>query len=78
MSTPRAEALTIVPPLIVTLPAPIVSSRTPFAAPFVATVWKASPEPPTVVLATFRAVPVVVVSVFVEPVTLTVPPFVAA
>ena len=40
MSMPRVEALTIVPPLTVTLLVPRVSSRMPFPAPLVVTLEK--------------------------------------
>ena len=56
---------------------PVLFSTMPLAAPFEETLRKVSPVAPMVVLATLSAVPVVVASVFAEPVTLTVPPPVA-
>src|SRR5215213_1983941 len=58
MSTPRVEALTIVPPPTVTLLAASVSSRIPFAAPLVETLENAYVP---VALLNVSAVPVVVV-----------------
>ena len=65
--------VTVKPPLV-----PVVSRFMPLSAPFEEMLWKVRPGAPIVVLATFRAVPEVVVSVFAAPVTATVPPPVAA
>ena len=65
--------VTVKPPLV-----PVVSRSMPLSAPFEEMLWKVRPGAPIVVLATFRAVPEVVVSVFAAPVTATVPPPVAA
>src|SRR5215471_7277764 len=90
---PSAVEFWIVPPLsaapvpvTVRLPAPVALSAIPLAAPFDEMVRNVSPLVPIVVLATFSAVPVVVVSVLATAVpvmhgfssqTLTVPPLVA-
>ena len=74
----RAAACRPPVPVTVNAPAPVLLSTMPLAAPFDAiTLRKVRPLAPMVVLATLSAVPVVVASVFVDPVTLTVPPPVA-
>ena len=68
------------PPFPVTVsPAvlPVLLSTIPFAPPFAEMLRNVTPLAPIVVLATFSAVPVVVVSVLSGPSTLTVPPPVA-
>ena len=82
MSTPRVDALTIEPPLT-SMPVdpaawPTVSIRMPFAAPLVETVANVTPPAPTVTPLRLSAVPVVVVMLLPEPVTLIVPPPVAS
>jgi hypothetical protein len=80
----------VFPPPVTVNPAvaPVVFSTMPFAAPFAEILWNVRPVPPMVVLATFSAVPVVVVIVLTSgPVaaaahgfsshTSTVPPLVA-
>ena len=70
-----------VPPLPVTVSpaaAPVLLSTIPFAPPFAEMLRNVSPLAPIVVWVTLTAVPVVVAIVFAAPVTLTVPPLVAA
>src|SRR5262245_1781749 len=65
--------VTVRPPLD-----PVVFKMMPFVAPLAEMLRNVSPFEPMVVLATFRAVPVVVVKALPDPVTPTVPPPVAA
>ena len=71
-----ASPVTVRPPLL-----PVLLKTTPLVGPLAPvpalTLKNLRPLAPIVVLATFNAVAVVVVSVFVKPVTLTVPPPVA-
>src|SRR4051812_6858716 len=64
--------VTVSPPLD-----PVVLSTIPLGAPFADMLRNVSPLPPIVVFATLSAVPVVVASVLVAPVTFAVPPLVA-
>src|SRR6266478_5408705 len=67
------EPTTVRPPLV-----PVVLRTMPLVAPLAEILRNVRPEPPIVVLATFSAVPVVDVIVLAVPVTVTVPPPVAA
>ena len=66
---PLELPVTVKPPL-----APVVFKIIPLAAPFAEMLRNVSPLAPIVVLTTLRAVPVVLLMVFVAPVTLIVPP----
>src|SRR5581483_6243962 len=78
---PAVVVFWMVPPFTVTVPLPVVASAMPLAGPLAAVpaemLAKVRPLAPTVVLLTFSAVPVVVVSVLALLVLLTVPPPVA-
>ena len=64
--------VTVSPPLD-----PVVLSTMPLAAPLAEMLWNVRSLAPIVVLATLSAVPVVETMLLFEPVTVTVPPFVA-